>query len=149
MRKIVIIITVLLVLGGGGFFGWQQFIAEQSTTEVSDMAPDIPYGSIEGEPLFIELDPLTAPFVRDGKFAHYVVIIVNLEVASRDDFDKVRIFLPRVRDAFVVELHTLATVRNPDQAMINMRRVKARLTASVDAVLGEGVVRGVLVQLAQ
>ena len=144
MRNIVIMIIALLVLGGGGYFGWRQFNAEQPGP-----APEIPYGSLEGQPLFIELDPLTAPFVRDGKFAHYVVIIVNLEVASREDVDSVRRFLPRLRDAFVTELHTLATMRNPDQAMINMRRVKSRLLASADAVLGEGVVRGVLVQLAQ
>ncbi len=144
MRNIVIMIIALLVLGGGGYFGWRQFDAEQTGP-----APDIPYGSIEGQPLFIELDPLTAPFVRDGKFAHYVVIVVNLEVVNKDDFDKVRGLLPRLRDAFVTELHTMATMRNPDQAMINMRRVKSRLLASADAVLGEGVVRGVLVQLAQ
>ncbi len=144
MRNIVIMIIALLVLGGGGYFGWRQFNAEQP-----EPAPEIPYGSVEGQPLYIELDPLTAPFVRDGKFAHYVVIIVNLEVASRDDMDKVRGFLPRLRDAFVTELHTLATMRNPDQAMINIRRVKSRLLANADAVLGAGVVRGVLVQLAQ
>ena len=144
MRNIVIMIIAVLVFGGGGYFGWRQFDAEPP-----EPAPEIPYGSIEGQPLYIELDPLTAPFVRDGRFAHYVVIIVNLEVASRDDVDKVRGLLPRLRDAFVTELHTMATMRNPDQAMINMRRVKSRLLANADAVLGVGVVRSVLVQLAQ
>ena len=144
MRNIVIAVIAVLVLGGGGYFGWRQFDAEPP-----EPAPEIPYGSIEGQPLYIELDPLTAPFVRDGRFAHYVVIIVNLEVASRDDVDKVRGLLPRLRDAFVTELHTMATMRNPDQAMINMRRVKSRLLANADAVLGVGVVRSVLVQLAQ
>ena len=103
MRNIVIMIIALLVLGGGGCFGWRQFNAEQP-----ESAPEIPYGSLEGQPLYIELDPLTAPFV-----------------------------------------HTMATMRNPDQAMINIRRVKSRLLANADAVLGAGVVRGVLVQLAQ
>ena len=144
MRNIVIMIIALIVVGGGGYFGWRQITVGQP-----ESAPEIPYGSIEGEPLYIELEPLTAPFVRDGKFAHYVVIIVNLEVASRDDVDTVRGFLPRLRDAFVTELHTMATMRNPDQAMINIRRVKSRLLANADAVLGAGIVRGVLVQLAQ
>lgn len=151
MRNIVIAVIAVLVLGGGGYFGWRQFNAEQLEFAAgqAELLPDIPYGNLDGQPLFIELDPLTAPFVRDGKFAHYVVIVVNLEVVSKDDIDKVRLLLPRLRDAFVTELHTMATMRNPDQAMINIRRVKSRLLANADAVLGVGVVRGVLVQLAQ
>jgi flagellar FliL protein len=151
MRNIVIAVIIMLVLGGGGYFGWRQFNAVQPglSVEEAELEPDIPYGNLEGQPLFIELDPLTAPFVRDGKFAHYVVLVVNLEVVNKDDLDKVRELLPRLRDAFVTELHTMATMRNPDQAMINIRRVKSRLLASADAVFGAGVVRSVLVQLAQ
>ena len=69
-------------------------------------------------PSFVELDLLTAPFVRGGKFVQYVVLVVNLEVASDDGVDKVRAVMPRLRDAFVTELHTMATMRNPDQKML-------------------------------
>ena len=144
--------AVIVLLGlGGGYCGWRQFNDEtpEVGAEEAELAPDIPYGNLEGQHLFIELDPLTAPFVRDGRFAHYVVLVVNVEVVNKDDLDKVRGLLPRLRDAFVTELHTMATMRNPDQAMINIRRVKSRLLASADAVFGVGVVRSVLVQLAQ
>ncbi len=59
------------------------------------------------------------------------------------------LFLPRLRDAFVVDLHNLATIRNPDQGLINMRRVKYMLKKTTLEVLGPNVVHDVLVQLAQ
>lgn len=144
MRTVIILMVVLLVLGGGGYFGWQQFTA----ASLEPGAPGVS-GDLEGQPRYVELDPLTAPFVRDGKFAQYVVLVVNLEVSDEDDVVKVREFLPRLRDAFVTELHTLATMRNPEQKVLNLVRVKSRLLANANDVLGEGVVRGVLVQLAQ
>ena len=144
MRTVMILMVVLLVLGGGGYFGWQQFTAASPEPG----APGVS-GDLEGQPRYVELDPLTAPFVRDGKFAQYVVLVVNLEVSDEDDVVKVREFLPRLRDAFVTELHTLATMRNPGQKVLNLVRVKSRLLANANDVLGEGVVRGVLVQLAQ
>lgn len=147
MRMIVIAIVALLVLGGGGYFGWQQFSAGLVDDGGVDLIP--PMGSVEGQPVYVELGALTAPFVRDGKFAHYVVLIVNLEVGDQDDIDKVRMFMPRLRDAFVMDLHNLAAVRNPDQGLINMRRVKSMLQKTTLEVLGPNVVYDVLVQLAQ
>ena len=147
MRTIVIAIVALLVLGGGGYFGWQQMVASGPDDGGVDDIP--PMGSVDGQPVYLELGPLTAPFVRDGKFAHYVVLIVNLEVGDQDDIDRVRAHMPRLRDAFVVDLHNLATVRNPDQGLINMRRVKSMLKKTALRVLGPNVVHDVLVQLAQ
>ncbi len=143
MKKLVVILVAALVLGGGGYIGWMQYFADGSgegagggSAPVGDQAP------------FVELDPLTAPFLRDGKFARYVLLVVNLEVGSQRDIARVREMLPRLRDAFVTELHALAATRSPDQRLINVARVKARLIAGTHRVLGPGVVRDVLVQLA-
>ena len=147
MKKTIILLVLMVALGGGGYFGWQQ---------MDDIEPSAETGQAEGggffsndEPKFVELDLLTAPFVRGGKFVQYVVLVVNLEVASDDDVNKVRAVMPRLRDAFVTELHTMATMRNPDQKMLNMKRIKSRLLASAQKVMGGGIVREVLVQLAQ
>ena len=77
-----------------------------------------------------------------------MLLVVNLEVGSKRDIARVREMLPRLRDAFVTELHALAATRSPDQRLINVGRVKARLIAGAHKVLGPGVVRDVLVQLA-
>ena len=143
MKKLVVILVAALVLGGGGYIGWMQYGAAGSGEDAG--GGSVPMG---GQALFVELDSLTAPFLRDGKFAHYVLLVVNLEVGSERDIARVREMLPRLQDAFVTELHALAATRSPDQRLINVGRVKARLIAGTHRVLGPGVVRDVLVQLA-
>lgn len=147
MKKAIILVVLLLVLGGGGYVGWQQ---------MGDTAPEAEAGEggenssfFADEPRFIELDLLTAPFMRGGKFVQYVVLVVNLEVRSDDEVVEVRAVMPRLRDAFVTELHTIATMRNPEQMMLNMKRIKSRLLASAHKVMRNETVRDVLVQLAQ
>ncbi len=145
MKKAIILVVLLLVLGGGGYFGWQQ---------MGEASPDGGGESEAGfffddEPRFVELDLLTAPFLRGGKFVQYVVLVVNLEVRGEDEVDEVRAVMPRLRDAFVTELHTIATMRNPEQKMLNMKRIKSRLLASAHKVMRNEIVRDVLVQLAQ
>lgn len=144
MKKAIILVVLLLVLGGG-YVGWQQ---------MSDTAPEAGKEGtsaffFDDEPKFVELDLLTAPFVRGGKFVQYVVLVVILEVDDDDGVVEVRSVMPRLRDAFVTELHTIATMRNPEQKMLNIKRIKSRLLASAHKVMRNRIVRAVLVQLAQ
>ncbi len=145
MKKAIILVVLLLVVGGGGYFGWQQ-MGQTSPDGGEESEASLFF---DDEPRFVELDLLTAPFLRGGKFVQYVVLVVNLEVVNDDAVDEVRAVMPRLRDAFVSELHTLATMRNPEQKMLNIKRIKSRLLASAHKVMGGGVVRDVLVQLAQ
>lgn len=146
MKKAIILVVVLLVLGGGGYFGWLQM--NESPPEPADTERASGFFS-NSEPKFVELDLLTAPFIKGGKFVQYVVLVVILEVANDDEVDEVRAVIPRLRDAFVTDLHTLATMRNPEQKMLNLKRIKSRLLASAHKVMGVNTVREVLVQLAQ
>ncbi len=145
MKTAIILVVLLIVLGGGGYVGWKQ---------MGGSSPDAGEESGAGfffddGPKFVELDLLTAPFLRGGKFVQYVVLVVNLEVANDAAAVEVRAVMPRLRDAFVTELHTIATMRNPDQKMLNMKRIKSRLLASAHKVMRNEIVRDVLVQLAQ
>ena len=149
MKTAIILVVLLIVLGGGGYYGWQQMGDNPDTADAGPEAPGGEGGFYEDGPKFVELDLLTAPFVRGGKFVQYVVLVINLEVASNDAVDDVRAVMPRLRDAFITELHTMATMRNPDQKMLNMPRIKSRLLASANQVMGGNTVRDVLVQLAQ
>lgn len=146
MKTAIILVVLLVVLGGGGYVGWQQMGGSSS-----EAAGEGGGGSsfFDDEPKFVELDLLTAPFVRGGKFVRYVVLVINLEVVNDDAVDEVRAVMPRLRDAFISDLHTLATMRNPEQKMINIKRIKSRLLISAQEVMGENIVRDVLVQLAQ
>ncbi len=146
MKTVIILVVLLVVLGGGGYVGWQQ-MGGSSREAAGEGSGASSY--FDDEPKFVELDLLTAPFVRGGKFVQYVVLVINLEVTSDDAVDEVRAVMPRLRDAFVSDLHTLATMRNPEQKMINIKRIKSRLLISAQEVMGENIVRDVLVQLAQ
>ncbi len=135
--------VVIVLLAAGGYVAWTQFLSGESGEESSALFAK------STEPGFVEMEPLTAPWVRDGKFAHYVVLVVNLELTSEDDIGVVRKYMPRLRDAFVTELHAIAMMRSRRQRLIKIERVKARLVVRAERVLGPGVVSGVLVQLAQ
>jgi len=143
MKKILIIVIGLAVLGGGGFFAWTTFMGGRDAGSV-----DGSLAASQKSPVYVEMEPLTAPFIRDGRFAQYVVLVVNLEVANEKNAERIQARMPELRDAFVTELHTLAALRPPDQKLINLARIKARLLAGANRVMGNGVVRDVLVQLA-
>ncbi len=147
MKTAIILVVLLIVLGGGGYVGWQQ-MGESSSPSSAEGNGGISFFAND-DPRFVELDLLTAPFLRGGKFVKYVVLVVNLEVSNDDEVEEVRAVMPRLRDAFVTELHTIATMRNPEQKMLNIKRIKSRLLVSANEVMGEGVVHDVLVQLAQ
>ena len=147
MKTAIILVVLLIVLGGGGYFGWQQMGESSSPSGAGESGGSSFFAN--DDPRFVELDLLTAPFLRGGKFAKYVVLVINLEVSNDDEVEEVRAVMPRLRDAFVTELHTIATMRNPEQKMLNIKRIKSRLLVSANEVMGEGFVRDVLVQLAQ
>lgn len=146
MKTAIILVVLLIVLGGGGYVGWQQMGGSSSESTKEEIDENFFFND---DPRFVELDLLTAPFVRGGKFVQYVVLVINLEASNDDAVEEIRAAMPRLRDAFVTELHTIATMRNPDQKMLNIARIKARLLASANEVMGKSIVRDVLVQLAQ
>lgn len=147
MKKIIILVVLVVLLAGGGYFAWTTFSSKGGKEEAATAPAHSPEGT-DGKLLFVDLEAITAPFIRDGRFAQYVVLTITLEVADADAKDAVRQNIPRIRDVFVTELHALAAIRSPQQKLINLARVKARMMAGAERVLGEGVVTDVLVQLA-
>ena len=105
MKWVIIIVVVALVVAGG-LAAWMYF-SDGSLPEFA--------GEDDGrDGVFVEMEPLTVPFVQDGKFAHYIVLTVSLEVKSQDYATRCREQIPRIRDAFVGALHGLAERRTPD-----------------------------------
>lgn len=145
MKKVIILIALVAALAGGGYFAWTKVSGgEEEVATASEHSAEKSSDNL----LYVNLDSITAPFIRDGRFAQYIVLTIALEVANADAKDAVRHNIPRLRDAFISELHTLAAIRSPQQKLINLARVKARLMAGAERVLGKDVVVEVLVQLA-
>ncbi len=141
--KITLVALFVIAALGGGYFAWTEFFADRGGGEGASSL-----FSRDDKPYYVEIERLTAPFIRDGEFVQYVVLDVSLELADEPNATKVRQLAPRLRDAFLAELHRLARIRPAGQRLINLGRVKARLLAGADRVLGPDVVRDVLVQLA-
>ena len=141
--KITLVALFVIAALGGGYFAWTEFFADPSGGKAMTSL----FGG-DDKPSYVEIERLTAPFIRNGEFVQYVVLDVSLELADEPNATKVRHLTPRLRDAFLAELHRLARVRPASQRLINLGRIKARLLASADRVLGPNVVRDVLVQLA-
>ncbi len=142
MKKLVMLLVLVVALAGGAYFAWTEYFGDEAGSEAL-----LGLLNADDKPVYVEIERLTAPFIRDGGFVQYVVLDVSLEVAQAHDVDTVRRLAPRLRDSFLVELHRLATIRPASQRLINVARIKARLLAGADRVLGPDVVRNVLVQL--
>ncbi len=151
MKMIIILVAFVALLAGGGYFAWTTYSAGNGDVdaEVDSGGSEEHIAEAGGDgALFVELDPITAPFIRDGRFAQYIVLTVSLEVSDDEAKLAVRRNMPRLRDAFVSELHALAAMRSPKQKLINLSRIKTRMLAGADRVLGKDVVLDVLVQVA-
>ncbi len=139
--KWVMIIGAAVALIAGGFFGWTQYAGDDAFAISFE-------GEEEVDLVTVDLEALTVPFVREGKFAHYVVLVVSLQVNGQDRATLVRGQIPRLRDSFVEGLHALAIRRSANQTVISIPRIRSTLIASSEKVMGPGVITDILVQLA-
>lgn len=101
----------------------------------------------ENTPVYIEMQPIVIPVI-DSKDC--VVQVIAFEVTLDTDNDGASIVntrLPRLRDAYIqavygdMEQNMLLSNR-----VLNLPRLKAFLQKETDHVLGEGIVKNVLVQ---
>ena len=147
MKKILFILIGLVVLGGVGGGGYKAWMG--SWEDGTGLGQANSFSTVKEIPAYIELQPVTAPFRRGDKNVQYLVLSINLEVRDKDLVDSVRERMPRLLDTYTSELYALAGERGPEQRSINLARVQARLLTGSDRVLGPGVIRAVLVQLAR
>lgn len=104
-----------------------------------------PIASSEGGPVFLRLERIVVPVFANGAVAKHLTIILVLELADAQARDKAKELLPRLTDAFVNDLHRLAS--RPDAIDgIDMALAKRQLLASGTRVLGPDSVKGVLIE---
>lgn len=137
--KIVIILVVFLIVAGGAGGGayWWFFMREEGEPEeeVVDLGPP---------PVYLEMPSLTIPVIRGGAVARYIVLKVSLELVDKSMEEDVNERIPRLRDAFLRDLHGyFGTI--PVGERLNVLPVKKRLAKVSRAVLGKGVVQDILI----
>ncbi|MBT4711748.1 MAG: hypothetical protein HOB82_09530 [Alphaproteobacteria bacterium] len=99
----------------------------------------------ETDPGFVNVAGLTAPVSLDRALDHYVLIDIRLEIIDEDRVTEVVLVLPRIRDEIMRELHRNSGVRADGIASFDLLRFKAAAVVAANHVLGEQMVRRVLV----
>ncbi len=107
----------------------------------------------EGEgnnPSYVKLDPLVVPIVNDDGASQVVSLLITLEVMAATDIPKIETLKPRVKDAMIINLYGLLNERAAVQnGVLQVSYVKKHLTAAIEKVVGEGVLKDVLLQMVQ
>ncbi|MBI3452843.1 MAG: hypothetical protein HY057_08490 [Rhodospirillales bacterium] len=58
---------------------------------------------------FMPLERFVIPIFQDGQIARHLFIVVQLHVADLKAGERIREYMPRLTDAFLRDLHTLAS----------------------------------------
>jgi len=155
VKIILLIVVCALIFGGGGFVGgWFLFIGRNqlfghgdASAEHKEAPPPKPDPMTE-TPMFVNIGPLTVPVLGAEKAEQFVTILLALEVADQPTADQVRNLGPRLTDAFLTTLYgSLASGSMFRGGVLDVAQVKSRLVPVTSKVVGQGIVRDVLVQV--
>lgn len=102
----------------------------------------------ETDYVFVNVQPLSAPVIRHNRVSHFIYLEVALQVRDGVDVRAIRRQMPRLRDAFLQDLHSRSIMRGDDSRAIDFPALKARLVARGNSVLGAGIVHDVLIKKA-
>jgi flagellar FliL protein len=155
MKKLIFILLPLLLLGGGGAGAWFFFFnapAEgEQADEVHETAEATEHGGGHGgapEATFVDVGELIVPvYNRDGQ-DNFMVVRMELEVGEAMSADQVRYLLPRLRDAYIGTLSTMAGRGELVEESRRAATIKRALKLASDRVLGPDAVKDVLLQRA-
>ena len=137
-KKIIIIVAILaaVLLGAAGAGAY--FLLPEPTELEAALA--------ETPPEFVEIKVIASPVQRGGRVRGYVYIGVTLEVPDADNVESVQHRLPRLRDAYVLDLHRDPPRLAGKKGAIEIADVKTRFLDLAHEVFGKGIVRDVLVR---
>jgi len=160
MKKIILIVVALLLLGGGGFAAFTFFGSKSAEASVDPKhaAKDKEEGDsakskeeADAKVAFVKIDPLTLPIVNKEGVVQIVNISVTLEVEDAEKAKAIEKFTPRLKDAYIQDLYgsLSSTTAMTSSGVVEVNKVKARLNAITQKVLGDDSVRDVLLQAVQ
>jgi flagellar protein FliL len=137
MKLLFILVVLAALLGGGGFAAWTFYRAPIEAKVTEMLKPKEP----PGVPL--PLDPITLPLFKGGQPERFLTIEMTLICAGNDAMLRVKGQIPRLVDAYIQYLHSLANLRiRPGFEDLDF--VKDRLLNVSAQVAGPGEVRDIL-----
>lgn len=95
---------------------------------------------------YFQLPPMNVPIIHGNRVERILTVAVTVE--AKGDGNKKKIIAERyhLQDAFLRDLHGIASLRRADGKIIDPRVVKARLMRISERLLGQGVVADIFIQ---
>lgn len=101
--------------------------------------------AVEG-PLFVEIDQIVIPIIKKNGKTGVVSLKLVAEVDSLEADEKVRNYMPRLKDAYIRSLYgdTLSRKLSTEDGMLDMVMLKEHLIKTSNYVLKTAVVKDIL-----
>jgi flagellar FliL protein len=149
MKKLLLIGLPLLLLGGGGAGAWFFLFKEPAPETAAAEVEKVPgaggeHGASE-EAVFVSIGEVIVPVYSRDKEDNFMVVKLDLQLTGEKGPDEVRRLMPRLLDAYVTTLSTMAGRGEfaIDDSQRNAR-IKRALQFASDRVLGGNVIKEVL-----
>jgi hypothetical protein len=144
MKKLVLAFAMMVLIAGGTvsvlkWLGLGPFANVDKPAEVEAKPKEEP-------PRFVEADPLAVPIFQDERAAATIHIQLKLETVGQENYGTAYKAKAKLRDAYLTELHSFIPRMLKKTERIDINILKTRLQMVTDRVLGQGVVRDVLIQ---
>lgn len=143
-KKLAIGLIVLLMLAGASVsvMKWLKigpFASKGATAEAPPPPPP-------AQPRFVDMEPMVVTIFDGEKVAANIQIGIKLETLSDANASAIQKKMPKVRDAFLRDLHTFIPRLLKTSERIDVAVLKDRLQGVADKVMGKNVISGVLIQ---
>lgn len=106
---------------------------------------DLVKPSVSSELGFVGLDPFLAPVIDGRKISKYVSVGVMLELYSKDYKSLINNTITPLRNAFINDFVFQAQMNSGTTELNFLQRVKTRFRTLATRIVGEGVVKEVLI----
>ena len=93
----------------------------------------------------MQLLPFNVPVIRNNKLEYILSIGVTIEVKGMENKSKVLDMTRQLRDAFLRDLHGVASIQRADGQVLDANVVKNRLMAISTRMFGPGIVENILI----
>lgn len=132
--------AVLMLLAAAGAVGWKFGLPllQADAAQAHDGAP------VRVESRFVPLPALAVPVLRNGALVEQFELSIQIEVAGPAGEKRTEERMPLLTDALVTELYGVVALRHVLQREDGVEILRERLAAAAGRVLGDDVLRQVL-----
>ncbi len=142
--KIIVILVAVLAIAGAAWFYLQYY----QGVEVAEPEPEAAQQrrSLFEAPAYVNLGSVVAPIYIEGEAEGSLIVVIILELTRGSFDDDVREKMAAIKDALLLVLYGAAERLAIYEEEPDIIELKVRFRAASEAVLGEGVVRDLLIQ---